>query len=51
MFNINEEGEWVPQFEQSLSNDDEEKVSILMDALDDHPDVMEIYTNAKQSEK
>ncbi len=36
---------WQPKFPQEISDSDSQKLSELMEALDDHPDVQEIYTN------
>lgn len=40
-------GQWVSKFPQELSREDGEKLSGLIDALEEHEDVQEIYTNAK----
>jgi YebC/PmpR family DNA-binding regulatory protein len=47
IFNADEEGNWEPQFEQPVSEDDSKKIESLLEALDDHPDVMDVYTNAE----
>ncbi|MCK9187257.1 MAG: YebC/PmpR family DNA-binding transcriptional regulator [Candidatus Colwellbacteria bacterium] len=47
IFNADEEGNWKPQFEQPVSEDDSKKIESLLEALDDHPDVMDVYTNAE----
>ncbi|MFA5052875.1 MAG: YebC/PmpR family DNA-binding transcriptional regulator [Parcubacteria group bacterium] len=46
-FNQDEEGNFVPQFRQSVSETDKEKVGALVDELQERDDVMEIYTNAE----
>jgi len=47
IFNADEEGNWKPQFKQPVSEDDSKKIESLLEALDDHPDVMDVYTNAE----
>lgn len=44
-----QEGEWCAKFPQSVSTTTQEQLISLMDALDDHPDVSETYTNAELS--
>ncbi|MDD4930792.1 MAG: YebC/PmpR family DNA-binding transcriptional regulator [Candidatus Colwellbacteria bacterium] len=46
MFNQSLEGEWTPKFEQSINDELAPEIESLMEALDDHQDVVEIYTNA-----
>ncbi len=36
---------WVPNTTMSVSEEDEEKLMKLLEALDDHDDVQELYTN------
>ncbi len=48
-FSQNEEGEFIPQFGQAVSEEVQEKVDALMEALLDHQDVMDVYTNAEKS--
>jgi len=48
-FSQNEEGEFTPQFGQAVSEEVQEKVDSLMEALLDHQDVMDVYTNAEKS--
>ena len=45
--NFSEEQKWVPKFPQKLSQEDGEKLSRLIEALEEHDDLQEIYTNAK----
>ncbi len=45
-FSKDKEGEWTPTFEQALSEEGNAKVMEMMEVIDDHPDVMDIYTNA-----
>ena len=40
------EGEWVGKFPQSISPHAEQQLLSFMDALDEHDDVSDIYTNA-----
>lgn len=40
------EGELVPKFTQDLGAEDAAKLGTLMDALDEHDDVQDVYTNA-----
>lgn len=40
------DNEWIPKFPQPLSEEQKEKVIKLLDALDDHEDVQEIFVNA-----
>ncbi len=47
MFDMNEEGEFIPKLNQSLSEEDREKVISLMEAIDEHDDISEIFTNAE----
>lgn len=44
-FRKTEEG-WEPQTTVILSSEDSEKLEALLDAIDDHDDVQELYTNA-----
>ena len=46
-FNLNEEGNFVPQFKQLASSEDIKKIDILTEKLLDHSDITEVYTNAK----
>jgi YebC/PmpR family DNA-binding regulatory protein len=48
-FTQNEEGDFIPQFNQSVSEEIREKTDSLTDALLDHPDIMDVYTNAERS--
>ncbi len=43
------EGEWSARFPQTPSASTQEHLVALMDALDDHPDVSDIYTTAELS--
>ena len=47
MFDLDQEGELVPKFTQDLSEEDKNKVISLMEAIDEHDDVSDIFTNAK----
>jgi len=47
-FDQAEDGEFSPKFGQSVPNEDVEKIDSLTEALLDHPDVMDIYTNAEK---
>lgn len=47
MFDINPEGEWLPKFEQPVDDKTTEEILALMEAIDDHNDVADIYTNAQ----
>ncbi|MDP3948623.1 MAG: YebC/PmpR family DNA-binding transcriptional regulator [bacterium] len=38
---------WVPKFPQELSQEDGNKLAVLIEALEEHEDVQEVYTNAK----
>lgn len=46
---INKESgtEWVAKFPQEISLEDQAGLETLLEALDDHPDIQDIYTNAK----
>ncbi|MDO8664684.1 MAG: YebC/PmpR family DNA-binding transcriptional regulator [Candidatus Liptonbacteria bacterium] len=37
---------WVPKFPQDISKEDGDRLSVLIEALEEHEDVQEIYTNA-----
>lgn len=50
MFDVNPEGEWTPKFEQPIDDASRDNIMILMEALDEHPDVSDIYTNAQIGE-
>ncbi len=41
------EPHWKPKFPQTLSEEDANKLNILIEALEDHDDVQKVYTNAK----
>jgi YebC/PmpR family DNA-binding regulatory protein len=45
MFEVDQEGEWSPKFEQPAEDKTKEEVGAIMEALDDHPDVSEVYAN------
>ena len=45
-FTKNTEGEWTPNSPLSLAAADEEKLEKLLDILDDHDDIKNIYHNA-----
>jgi YebC/PmpR family DNA-binding regulatory protein len=42
-----EESEWIPTLTIPLSDEDTEKLSILVDALEDSDEVNSVYTNAE----
>ncbi len=44
--NADQRGQWIAKFPQELNEEDGEKLSRLIDALEEHEDVQEIYTNA-----
>jgi len=46
-FCLNEEGDFVPQFKQLASSEDIKKIDLLIEKLLGHPDIIEVYTNAK----
>lgn len=46
-FSKNAEGQWVPNITMEASNEDLEKLSLLIDELDENDDVQDVYTNAK----
>ena len=46
-FHLNDEGGFIPQFKQLVSNEDAKKIDLLTEKLLDHPDIIEVYTNAK----
>jgi YebC/PmpR family DNA-binding regulatory protein len=41
-----QEGGWTPKFPQTISSDSQKQLLGLFDALDDHDDVVDLYTNA-----
>lgn len=45
-FQKNETGEWVASFPQTISEESQEKLFALCEALDDHDDIISIYTTA-----
>lgn len=47
MFESNPEGEWTPKFEQPIDDASKDSILTLMEALDEHADIADIYTNAK----
>jgi transcriptional/translational regulatory protein YebC/TACO1 len=42
-------GRWHAKFTQELSPDDRRRLEILVEALEDHPDVQEVFTNVAVS--
>jgi len=46
-FRLNDEGSFVSQFKQLVSNEDAKKIDLLIERLLDHSDIIEVYTNAK----
>jgi YebC/PmpR family DNA-binding regulatory protein len=47
MFQATPEGDWSPKFEQPIDEKTREEIGSLMEILDDHQDVSDIYTNAE----
>ncbi len=45
-FDIDDEGNYEPKFNQSISPDSQEKILALMEALDENNDVTDVFTNA-----
>lgn len=50
MFDADKNGEWAPNFKQAVSKANSDKIAILTEKLNDHPDVAGIYTNASMPE-
>ena len=46
-FSKNAEGEWIPNTTMSASEEDLEKLSIIIEALEENEDVQDVYTNAE----
>jgi len=46
-FTKNENGDWVPNTVLPVSGEDEEKLNILIETLEEHDDTQNIYTNAQ----
>lgn len=46
-FSQNTERDWIPNSTMETSNEDSEKLDILIDALEEIDDVQDIYTNVK----
>ena len=46
-FTQNEERDWIPNSTMELSDDDLEKLSRLVDAIEELDDVQDVYTNAE----
>ncbi len=46
-FTRNTEGEWVPGMKTELSEEDHQKLSLLVDALEEQDDVQDVYTSAE----
>jgi len=40
------DGEWQAKFKQDVSDDGKEKLQEIIEALEDHDDVQDVYTNA-----
>lgn len=51
MFQADNNGQFEPKFVQKLSSEAEKEVIVIMEALDDHPDVSDIFTNAYLNEE
>jgi transcriptional/translational regulatory protein YebC/TACO1 len=47
-FTKNTEGDWVANMKTSISEEDSEKLSALIDALEDRDDIQDVYTSAEQ---
>ena len=45
--NAEQRGQWTAKFPQEISKEDAGKLESLIEALDEHDDVQEVYTNAK----
>lgn len=45
--NADGRGRWIAKFEQELNIGDKEKLAALVDALEEHDDVQEVYTNTR----
>ena len=46
-FTKNPEGEWIPNMTMSASDEDMEKLSVIIDALEENDDIQDVYTNAE----
>lgn len=46
-FSKNEEHDWIPNSTINLSEHDEEKLEKLLESLDEHDDIQEVYHNAE----
>lgn len=46
-FSKNKEHDWIPNSSINLSEHDEEKLEKLLEALDEHDDIQEVYHNAE----
>ncbi len=46
-FNHSPSGEWAPNSPMQISREDGEKLSILIEELEDNEEVQEVYTNAE----
>lgn len=51
MFQTDSEGQFEPKFVRKLSSETEAEVVAIMEALDDHPDVSDIFTNTDLNEE
>jgi len=51
MFQADGEGQFEPKFIRKLSSETEGEVIAIMEALDDHPDVSDIFTNTDLNEE
>lgn len=49
-FEKDEKGEWEPKFPQKVSPETKERLLALLEDLDNHDDVEEIYTSADFSD-
>lgn len=48
-FEQNQDKSWTSKFPLDISSEDREKLEKLLDALDDHPDIQRLTTNASQN--
>ncbi len=46
-FTRSPEGSWVPNMKTALSPEDSEKLSLLIDALEERDDIQDVYTSAE----
>ncbi|MDQ5883224.1 MAG: hypothetical protein QG654_136, partial [Patescibacteria group bacterium] len=46
-FSKNAEGDWIPNTTMEVSGEDLEKLSLIVEALEENEDVQDVYTNAE----